>query len=208
MMLVSAGGGVVAQERLSPRPAADDVPVLVRGIDREAEFAAFVTSAAPALGRTAWLLCGDAHRAEELVQHTLVRTYLAWDVARQGEPLAYARRVLANLRIDTWRKQRREVLTDPGQLPEGVADHDADRHASRDQLARALLGLPARRRRVVVLRYVVGLTEREVAEDLGISVGAVKSAGSRGLAQLRGLLAADDGPQAGRHTTPREATRR
>ena len=100
------------------------------------------------------------------------------------------------------------MLTDPGQFPEGVADHDADRHVTRDHLTRALLALPPRRRRVLVLRHVVGLSEREVAEDLGISVGAVKSAGSRGLAQLRGLLAADDGPQAGRHTTPREATRR
>ncbi|NTW40956.1 MAG: SigE family RNA polymerase sigma factor, partial [Cellulomonadaceae bacterium] len=54
------------------------------------------------LTRTAWLLCGDAHRAEELVQQTLVKTYLAWPRAREGDPLVYARRILANARIDTW----------------------------------------------------------------------------------------------------------
>lgn len=164
----------------------------VRGgaVDREAEFAAFMAEAAPALARTAWLLCGDEHRAEELVQQALVRTYLAWGVAREREPLAYARRVLANLRIDSWRKHRREVLT--GTPPEGALDSAADRHAERDRLVRALATLSARQRRVVVLRHLVGLTEREVADDLGVSLGTVKSTASRGLTQLRRVLAEEE----------------
>lgn len=157
---------------------------------RDAEFAAFVAEATPALARTAWLLCGDERRAEELVQQALVRTYLAWGTARQREPLAYARRVLANLRIDGWRKHRREVLT--GAPPEGAFEADADRLAERDRLVRALRTLGPQQRRVVVLRHLVGLSEREVAEDLGISVGTVKSTASRGLAQLRSVLGEEE----------------
>lgn len=161
---------------------------VVGGAGREQEFADFARTASPALGRTAWLLCGDVHRAEELVQQVLVRTYLAWDTARDREPLAYARRVLANLCIDGWRPTRREVLTGTRDLPDRAVSDGADTRAVRDELACALQRLTPRRRRVVVLRHVHGLSERETAETLGISVAAVKSAGSRGLAQLRGLL--------------------
>ncbi len=157
-------------------------------VGRDAEFSAFMARAEPVLGRMAYLLTGDRHRSEELVQQALVRTYVAWPRARDRDPLAYARRVLANARIDAWRKHRREVLADPEDLPPGRRDGPAAEHADRDLLVRALRRLPDRRRRVVVLRYLLDLGEREVADDLGISVGAVKSAASRGLAQLRGLM--------------------
>ncbi|VTR77107.1 RNA polymerase sigma-E factor [Cellulomonas hominis] len=164
------------------------VPGRATAAGRDAEFAAFMTTAAPALARTAWLLCGDAHQADELVQQALVRTYLAWPRARERDPLAYARRVLANLRIDTWRRRRREVLVDPVDLPHGAAPSGADRQADRDQLVRALATLSARQRRVVVLRHLEGLSEAEVADDLGVSVGTVKSTASRALARLRDSL--------------------
>jgi len=169
-----------------PRP--EDVPVLSPAgtWNRDAEFTAFMAEASPALARTAWLLCGDAHRAEELVQQALMRTYLAWSTARQRDPLAYTRRTLANLRIDTWRKNRREVLT--SDVPEVSVDGTADRHAERDRLIRALATLSARQRRIVVLRHLEGLSEREVADDLGVSLGTVKSTASRGLGQLRAAL--------------------
>ena len=183
----------------APRPADPPEAALVHvsGVDRDTEFTAFMTDAAPALARTAWLLCGDAHQADELVQHALVRTYLAWSRARERDPLAYARRTLANLRIDTWRRRHREVLTDPAEVPEGVQASDAARYADRDQLVRALRLLTPRQRRVIVLRHFEGLTEREVAADLGISVGTVKSTSSRGLDRLRVALgdpAAPDNP--------------
>ena len=162
--------------------------VLVAGADRDAEFAAFMAEAAPSLARTAWLLCGDSHQADELVQQALVRTYLAWPRARQRDPLAYARRTLANLRIDTWRRRRREVLVAPSAVPERGEASTADHHAERDQLVRALAGLTARQRRVVVLRHFEGLSEQEVADDLGVSVGTVKSTASRSLARLREVL--------------------
>ena len=172
-------------------PSTEYIRIKVEGTvsGRDAEFTAFMEKAAPALARTAWLLCGDGVRAEELVQQALMRTYLAWRTARERDPLAYARRVLANLRIDSWRKHRREVLMAPGTLPEGQVDASAETHAERDRLVRALATLSARQRRIVVLRHLAGLSEREVAEDLGVSVGTVKSTASRGLLQLRVVLA-------------------
>jgi RNA polymerase sigma-70 factor (sigma-E family) len=158
---------------------------------RDEEFTAFMLAATPALSRTAWLLCGDAHRAEELVQQALMKTYAAWPRARRGDPLAYSRRILANARIDSWRKSRREHLSAPEDLPEVAHASSQEAHADRDQLVRALAHLSARQRRVVVLRHLVGLSEKEVAEDLGVSVGTVKTTASRGLHRLRTLLAQD-----------------
>lgn len=96
--------------------------------------------------------------------------------------------MLANLRIDTWRRRRREVLTAPDDLPEREADGRQSQADDRDQLLRALALLNAKQRRVVVLRHLVGLSEAEVAADLRISVGTVKSNASRGLATLRAAL--------------------
>lgn len=157
--------------------------------ERDVEFTTFMVEAQPALSRTAWLLCGDVHRAEELVQNALVRTYVAWPRARERDPLAYARRVLANARIDHWRKHRREHLTEPHEVPEHGRASVEGSHAERDALARALVQLSPQRRRVVVLRYLLDLPERQVADELGLSLGAVKSAASRGLAHLRRILA-------------------
>ncbi len=153
---------------------------------RDVEFATFMAEHADDLLRTAWLLTGDAHRAEELTQAALVRTYATWDRIRLQDPLAYARRVLANLRVDTWRRRRREVLTD--RPPERTLDGAQTRVDDRDQLVRALALLTPRQRRIVVLRHLVGLSESDVAADLGVSVGTVKSTASRGLATLRAAL--------------------
>jgi RNA polymerase sigma-70 factor (sigma-E family) len=158
------------------------------GSTRDVEFTAFMTAHADALHRTAWLLCGDAHRAEELTQQALVRTYASWGRAKRGDELAYARQILVNLRVDTWRRHRREVLSAPQDLPEAASgDEQAPTH-DRDQLVRALALLTARQRRIVVLRHLVGLPEAEVASQLGVSVGTVKSTASRGLATLRTAL--------------------
>lgn len=187
----------------NPADAPDGVLVEVlalrgdRGADHEAEFAAFMATAAPLLGRTAWLLCGDVHQADELVQQALVRTYLAWPRARERDPLAYARRTLANLRIETWRRRRREVLVAPSHLPEHGDTGGTRGYEDRDRLVRALAGLTARQRRIVVLRHFEGLSEAEVAADLGVSVGTVKSTASRSLARLRVVLTdTDDMPAA------------
>ena len=184
------------------------IDVVVVG-DKEAEFASFMARSTPSLARTAWLLCGDTHVAEELVQQALMKTYLAWPKARQGEPLAYARRILANLRIDRWRRHRREVLMASDTLPDrsGTGLSQTDQHAERDRLTRALRTLPIKQRRIVVLRHLEGLTEREVADAAGVSIGTVKSTASRGIARLREVLQAEDAADAARTTaTPTSTT--
>ena len=169
---------------LSGRPSGGD------GTD--AEFTAFMQAHSADLLRTAWLLVGDAHRAEELVQHALVRTYASWSRIRRDDPLAYTRRTLVNLRIDTWRRRRREVLSAPEHLPEGASAGTLGPSDDRDQLVRALALLSPRQRRIVVLRHFVGLPEAEVAAELGVSVGTVKSTASRSLATLRTALTTTD----------------
>ena len=150
--------------------------------ERDAAFATFVEQATPSLMRTAWLLTGSTDAAHELVQASLVKTYAAWHRVRPEEAVGYARRVLVNHNTDTWRKRRGEQpVAEP---PEGP-HHDGEGADHRDQIVRLLATLPAQQRRVVVLRYYSDLSEQATAEALGISVGAVKSAASRGLASLR-----------------------
>ena len=149
---------------------------------RDAAFAGFVERATPSLMRTAWLLTGSTDAARELVQASLVKTYAAWHRVRADEALAYTRRVLVNHNTDTWRRRRGEHLVPD--LPE-QSHHDVHGADHRDDIVRLLATLPAQQRRVVVLRYYSDLSEQATAEVLGISVGAVKSAASRGLASLR-----------------------
>ena len=177
--------------REGERDVVDVVPVggtAPSRADLDAEFTAFMTEHTATLRYTAWLLVGDADRADELVQQALVRTYGAWRRART-DPLAYTRRVLVNLRTDTWRRRRREVLTAPDELPDSSVDAVApDRAEARDRLLRALARLTPHQRRVVVLRYLVDLSEADVAAELGVGVGTVKSTASRGMALLRAAL--------------------
>jgi len=147
------------------------------------------------LARTAWLLTGDQHRADDLVQHALVRTYTAWSRASRGDPLAYTRKIMTNRRIDLWRTRRREVLVAPEEVPEHTVDDCSALLAERDLLVAALATLKPRPRRVVVLRYVEALSEREVATTLRIPVGTVKSDASRALRQLRAALNPPTNPQ-------------
>ncbi|WP_435738732.1 SigE family RNA polymerase sigma factor [Cellulosimicrobium sp. PMB13] len=200
----------LSEDDHAPDDGPPDQITLVRvATDREQEFADFMGDAAPRLARTAWLLCGDAHLADELVQQALTKTYLRWTTARERDPYAYARQALATSRIDHWRRRRREVLVAPPEVPEHPAGPaSAETHADRDRLVRALATLTLRQRRIVVLRHLVGMTEREVADDLGVSVGTVKSTASRGLAQLRSVLSAADAADARRAPTGAQATAR
>lgn len=150
------------------------------------EFTVFVDAAKPELLRIAWFLAGDVEKANELVQASLVRTYVAWGRVRHGEAVAYTRRVMVNHRTDQWRRTYREVLVEHHAAK--AAEHQRDEAAVTDtveDLVRALRSLPEQQRRVVVLRYYCDLSERQVAAELRISVGAVKSTASRGLHALR-----------------------
>jgi RNA polymerase sigma-70 factor (sigma-E family) len=164
----------------------DDDQVRGRGAGRPTDdFTDFVRAASGSLLHTGWLLTGDRHRAEDLVQAALARTYVAWPRVRRDDATAYARRVLVNLHTDWWRRRPwRERPVDP--LPDRqAADDGAARADQRDALARALARLGRRERAVVVLRYYADLPEAEVANLLGITAGTVKSAASRALAKLR-----------------------
>lgn len=149
---------------------------------RDAEFTAFVRASSSALTKTAWFLTGDAELARDLVQEAYVKTYLAWGRIRPVEAVGYARKVLVNLNIDRWRRRRPESVGNVPERPVPSAESAAD---ERDRVARMLAGLPRQQRAVVVLRYLDDLSEQDTAACLGISVGAVKSAASRGLAALR-----------------------
>ncbi|MFE7503795.1 SigE family RNA polymerase sigma factor [Promicromonospora sp. NPDC057488] len=173
--------------------AGGDAPLDVRvevPRTRDAEFTAFVRDCSTYLHRTAYLLCGDRHRAEEMVQSTFERVYRTWARVRPGTERAYARRILVNLRIDAWRHAHRESFPGDDNIPIApTADH-AGHVLLRDELVRGLAQLPVNQRRVVVLRHLLDLPEAEVARELGIAVGTVKAANSRGLARLRDLLVA------------------
>ncbi|WP_344619990.1 SigE family RNA polymerase sigma factor [Dactylosporangium salmoneum] len=153
---------------------------------RDAEFAAFMAGGARRLYRVAYLLTGDAGEAEELTQHALVRTYAAWDRIDGGEPYGYARRILVNLHSDWWRRLRRRERPVP-ELPERTATgpDPADAAVERTGVARALRQLTRRERAVIVCRYYLDLTEQQTADELGVALGTVKSAGARALRKLR-----------------------
>ncbi|MFC8796300.1 SigE family RNA polymerase sigma factor [Promicromonospora sp. NPDC057138] len=175
------------------QPSTDEIAVVRSGLDPVADFTMFAQANTPALYRIAYLLCGDQHRAQDLVQLALERTFKAWKKVGEGDPFAYARRVLATARIDTWRRTRREVLTDdPGVNTQelGTPASDVDL-AERDRLVRALMVLSVKQRRVVVLRYLLDRSEADTAAELGISAGTVKSTASRALARLRTLVVSD-----------------
>ena len=154
---------------------------------RDAEFTEFVASRAGWLRKVAYLLCGDWHRADDLVQEAITKLYTHWArVSRADNVDGYARRVLVNTFLAEQRSPWARLLPGRGELPEAaVATSDLD--ASLD-LRRALAVLPPRQRATVVLRYYADLSIDQTAEALGCSAGNVKSQTSRGLEALRRLL--------------------
>jgi len=164
----------------------------------DVEFDAFVRARLPALLRFGRALTGSEESAADLVQDALERTLMHWGRLEQREsPEAYVRRAMVNRNISVWRKLRRERVTDV--LPDTGTE---DRHHD-DELWAALQLLPARQRTVVTLRYYEDLTEVQVAELMGCTVGTVKSQHSKALAKLRDRvgtysdrpLTADEGSQ-------------
>lgn len=155
---------------------------------RDEEFRDFVAARSGALLRFAYLLTGDQHLAEDLLQTALTKTYLAWHRIRDHGALeSYVRRTLATTATSWWRRrwtgeQPTEDVPDR-ELSDRTGDYD-----ERDVLWQHLRALPARQRAVIVLRYYEDLSEAEIAEVLGCAPGTVKSQASRGLAALRERL--------------------
>jgi len=158
-------------------------------------FDEYVVARSAALLRTAYLLTGNRADAEDLLQTTLAKTYLAWDRIRDHEAIdAYVRRTMVNTQTSFWRRRRPEALYDePPERPGRDAHADSDLH---DALWKALGRLGRRQRAIVVLRYYEDLSEAETAAVLGVSVGTVKSTTSRALALLRQDATLRDDPRA------------
>ncbi|QLQ37206.1 SigE family RNA polymerase sigma factor [Micromonospora robiginosa] len=150
-------------------------------------FHEFVVQRSPALSRTAYLLTGDHHLAEDLLQSALARTYRHWRRIRDGDPEAYVRRAMYHQQVSWWRRRRVAERLDASPAERGGGDHTEDT-ALRLSVVAALRLLTARQRAVVVLRYYEDLTEAQVADVLGCSVGTVKRHGHDAVRRLRDLV--------------------
>ncbi|WP_106321352.1 SigE family RNA polymerase sigma factor [Actinoplanes italicus] len=155
----------------------------------EQDFRVFVQEFAESLHRTAYLLCGDWHQADDLVQEALAKAYSNWrKVQRADSPSAYVRRILINESRRTWRRNRHSA-GQSGAYPADFAQADmSDDVVNRAELIEALQSLTARQRATVVLRFLEGLSERETATILRCSLGTVKSQTSRALVKLKSVL--------------------
>ncbi len=152
---------------------------------RDDEFASYMQARQASLLRTAYLLTGDRPTAEDLVQTAFAKLYLSWDKVRdRGSLDGYVRRIVVNEHNSLWRRawKRREVASEV--MPERP-HHDSYDGGADGELWDLVQTLPRKARAVVVLRYYEEMSEAEVAETLGISVGTVKSQASRALATLR-----------------------
>ncbi len=162
----------------------------------DSAFSEYVAARRPDLFRTAYLLCGDPHRAEDVVQDALTRLYAAWErVQRMDNIDGYVRRIVVNAHHSSWRRPwRRERASEPPDIPlePGFPVEDADLVRS------AVMALPPGQRRVIVLRHLWNLTIEETAAELQISPGTVKSQSADAVAALRRALAPTFGAALGK----------
>ncbi|MFL1376369.1 MULTISPECIES: SigE family RNA polymerase sigma factor [unclassified Nocardiopsis] len=164
------GGGQVAGTKQTPRYE---------------EFSSYVAERGPALLRMARSITGSHNDAEDLLQAALVKTFLSWD--RINDPRArdgYVRRAMVNARISEWRRSRLDVYpTD--EIPEQRVDDPTWRSDLADVVRRSIDRLPDRQRTTVILRYYEDLTEVQIADRMGVTLGTVKSTLSRAVDRLR-----------------------
>ena len=154
----------------------------------EQAFADFARHRAAALYRYGYVLTGNHHDADDLVQDALIRVRAHWSrLARRDDPTGYVRTTMTRLHVSAWRRRRREWLT-PSVPEVAAADPALDRVEAAGPAAKlraALTTLPLKQRAVLVLRYYERLTDEEIASTLGVSRGTVRSQAFRGLAKLR-----------------------
>lgn len=147
-------------------------------------FEAFVERRGQALWRAAWLLTGDAHKAEDLVQTALTKTYTRY-TDDEATFESYVRTTIYRTFVSAWRRRwNGEVPTET--LPEDGVDDSLD--VRRVDVLRALGTLPKMQRAVLVLRYFEDRPIAEVAELLGLAQGTVKAYSHHALEALRGSV--------------------
>jgi RNA polymerase sigma-70 factor (sigma-E family) len=156
--------------------------------DRDAAFEAYFAARSGAMRGTAYLLCGDWHRAEDLVQQTFTKIYLGWRRIERREAMdSYTRQTL----IRTFLSERRRAWFRHESVGPAASDQAApSAHLAEERivLLEALVKVPPRQRAVLVLRYWEDQSVEQTATLLDCSTGNVKSQAARGLATLRGLL--------------------
>ncbi len=159
----------------------------MRRQDRETAYVEFVLARQTHLRRVAYSLCGDWHRADDILQLALTKLYVAWPrIRRDGREEAYARQIIVRTSIDEHRRAHNRER--PGLDALDPVAREPTSPEDRTELVAALQTLPEMQRKVVVLRYWLGSSVTETATDLGISEGTVKSHASRGLERLRGQV--------------------
>jgi RNA polymerase sigma-70 factor (sigma-E family) len=158
-------------------------------------FEDYVRARGDALRRFAYLLCGDRHLGEDLVQEVLIKAYRRWSRIEADDPDAYLRTALVRSHVSWLRRRssgerpRWETKADEGRSTPDFADQ----HASRDDLWARLDGLTRAQRAVLVLRYYEDLDDRQIAEVLRCAMSTVRVHAARGLARLRTELATASG---------------
>lgn len=158
--------------------------------DRD-DYTSFVQSQWTPLFRTAYLLTGDYQLAEDLLQTTLTKVYLAWPkVSRTQHPSAYVRKMLSNQAVSWWRrKASSEVSVREVTVADAVSFRDhGDTVAETHVVWEALSTLAPRQRAVIILRYYEDMSESEIADALGMSSGTVKSTASAARARLSATI--------------------
>jgi RNA polymerase sigma-70 factor (sigma-E family) len=152
---------------------------------RLAGFEAFVAAGLPRLLGYAYALSGDQRVAEDLVQEALVRTGVAWSrVRRKDRPDAYVKTTILRIYLNE-RRASRSVPVGAGELERPAAEPGYARVEDHDALRQALAAVPPKMRAVLVLRYLEGLPDEDIAEALKCSRGTVRTQAARGLAKLR-----------------------
>ncbi len=153
---------------------------------RGEEFDRFVQDQAAPLHRLAYMMCGDWHLADDLVQEAFVKCFNHWGrVQRSDNPAAYVRRILINESNRHWRRHRQHTPTGGTTGPEASTADDSTPVTERAALLQALMSLPPGQRAVVILRHLEDLSEHETARLLGCSEGTVKSQNARALKTLK-----------------------
>ncbi|MBW4719128.1 SigE family RNA polymerase sigma factor [Saccharothrix obliqua] len=148
------------------------------------EFAEYVARQRPALMRFATVLTCRTWLAEDLVSDVLGRAFERWDrISGMAEPHAYVRRMVVNEYL-SWRKRLTRTSPRAEIEPRAVSD-GADERAERDAMIRRLAALPRKQRAAVVLRYYAGLSDQEIATQLGCREPTVRSQIHRALKTLR-----------------------
>jgi len=159
--------------------------------EQERQFCDFVTARSAALFRTAYLIVGDHQLAQDLLQESLVKTYVAWPRLRDvANAEAYTRKVIVTTAI-SWRRRRSFHERPTETLPDVAGSDPTTDLAVHDALWMHLQALPPRQRAAIVLRHYQDLSEAQTAAVMGCSVGTVKSSVSTGLQRLRARMAPD-----------------